>query len=42
VRERIAPPGPDRWLAPDLAAAEELVRDGALLAAVDPIVGGVA
>ena len=28
VRARIAGPGPDRWLAPDLAAAEELVASG--------------
>ncbi len=26
--------GPDRWLAPELSAAEELLRDGTLLAAV--------
>ena len=32
VRERIAGPGPDRQLAPDLAAAEELVASGALAA----------
>jgi histidine ammonia-lyase len=30
LRERVAGPGPDRWLAPELAAAEELVRSGAL------------
>ncbi len=41
VRSRVAPPGPDRWLAPDLAAAEELVTSGALVAAVEPIVGGL-
>jgi histidine ammonia-lyase len=41
VRHRIAGPGPDRWLAPDLAAAEELVTGGALLDAVDPAVGGL-
>jgi histidine ammonia-lyase len=41
VRERIAGPGPDRWLAPDLKAAEELVTGGALLDAVDPAVGGL-
>ena len=41
VRDRIAGPGPDRWLAPDLAAAEELVMGGALLDAVDPAVGGL-
>src|SRR4051794_32209474 len=41
VRDRIAGPGPDRWLAPDLKAAEELVKSGALLDAVDPAVGGL-
>jgi histidine ammonia-lyase len=41
VRDRIAGPGPDRWLAPDLAAAEELVTGGALLDAVEPAVGGL-
>ncbi|MEU3601460.1 histidine ammonia-lyase [Streptomyces sp. NPDC006798] len=32
-------PGPDRFLAPDLAAAEEFVRDGRLIAAVEPVTG---
>jgi histidine ammonia-lyase len=31
--------GPDRWLAPELAAAEELVASGDLLAAVEGVVG---
>jgi histidine ammonia-lyase len=39
VRGRIAAPGPDRWLAPDLAAAEDLVRTGAVLDAVEAAVG---
>jgi histidine ammonia-lyase len=39
IRTRVAPPGPDRMPAPDLAAAEELVRSGALLAAVADAVG---
>jgi histidine ammonia-lyase len=39
VRERIAGPGPDRWLAPDLAAAEQLVAEGALVAAVESEIG---
>jgi histidine ammonia-lyase len=42
VRERIAGPGPDRHLAPDLAAAAELVTDGSLLAAVEAQVGSLA
>ena len=42
VRARVAGPGPDRWLAPDLAAAEELVAGGALLDAVEAAVGAMA
>ena len=42
VRERIDGPGPDRWLAPDLAAADALVQDGALRGAVEAAVGGMA
>jgi histidine ammonia-lyase len=42
VRERIAAPGPDRWLAPDLAAAEDIVNGGALLRAVEQAVGELA
>ena len=32
----------DRFLAPDLAEAERLVASGTLVAAVEPIVGGLA
>lgn len=35
LRTRIPAPGPDRFLAPDLEAAEELIRDGSLLAAAE-------
>jgi histidine ammonia-lyase len=35
VRDRVAGPGPDRWLAPDLAAVEQLVRSGGLVEAVE-------
>lgn len=35
-------PGPDRFLAPDLAAADAFVRSGALLAAVEPVTGPLA
>src|SRR6202042_2148914 len=31
--------GPDRWLSPELAAAEELVGSGALVAAVEEKIG---
>jgi histidine ammonia-lyase len=34
--------GADRWLAPELAAAEELVRSGALLDAVQAVTGALA
>ncbi|MBP2474516.1 histidine ammonia-lyase [Crossiella equi] len=36
LREHTAGPGPDRHLAPEIAAAERVVRSGALLAAVEP------
>ncbi|GAA2963191.1 histidine ammonia-lyase [Actinokineospora diospyrosa] len=35
LRERVPGPGPDRHLAPEIAAAEDLIRSGALLAAVE-------
>ncbi|MBM7769982.1 histidine ammonia-lyase [Actinokineospora baliensis] len=35
LREHVPGPGPDRHLAPEIAAAEELIRSGALLAAVE-------
>jgi histidine ammonia-lyase len=35
LRSRVAGPGPDRHVAPDLAAAEELCVSGELLAAVE-------
>ena len=41
LRERVAGPGPDRRLAPDLAAAEELVATGALQCAVEAEIGGL-
>jgi histidine ammonia-lyase len=42
VRERIEGPGPDRWLAPELAAAEDLVAEGELLRAVESAIGEMA
>ena len=42
VRERVAGPGPDRHLAPDLAAAEALVATGAVTSAVEAAVGALA
>lgn len=35
-------PGPDRFLAPDLAAADSFVREGKLVAAVEPVTGPLA
>ncbi|EDY61902.1 histidine ammonia-lyase [Streptomyces pristinaespiralis] len=35
-------PGPDRFLAPDLAAADAFVRDGRLVAAVEKVTGPLA
>jgi histidine ammonia-lyase len=42
VRERISGPGPDRWLAPELALADELVTGGVLVEAVEAAVGPIA
>ena len=39
VRSRVAGPGPDRFVAPDLAAAEGLLASGALVAAVSGVLG---
>src|SRR5690625_2105207 len=35
VREHVAGPGPDRFLAPDIEAVVDLVTSGAVVAAVD-------
>jgi histidine ammonia-lyase len=42
VRGLVAGPGPDRWLAPELTAADELVRSGDLQAAVTDAIGPLA
>ncbi len=39
VRSRVVGPGPDRYLAPELAAVEELVRSGVLVDAVQAAIG---
>ena len=39
VRDQVPGPGPDRWLAPELAEAEALVASGALLDAVGQAIG---
>jgi histidine ammonia-lyase len=41
IRSVVSGPGPDRFLAPELAAVEDLVRDGALLAAVQERAGAL-
>ncbi|QXJ24762.1 histidine ammonia-lyase [Actinomadura graeca] len=39
LREAVPPPGPDRHLAPEIAAATALVRDGSLTAAAEAVTG---
>ncbi|MGI5167886.1 histidine ammonia-lyase [Spirillospora sp. CA-253888] len=39
LRERVPGPGPDRHLAPEIAATTEMVRDGSLVAAAESVVG---
>jgi histidine ammonia-lyase len=41
TRAVVGGPGPDRWLAPELAAAETLVRAGAVLAAAESAIGAL-
>jgi histidine ammonia-lyase len=42
LRTRVRGPGPDRWLAPELAAAAELVRDGSIVGAAERVTGPLA
>jgi histidine ammonia-lyase len=39
LRERVQGPGPDRFLAPEIAATVDLVRDGSLVAAAESVTG---
>jgi histidine ammonia-lyase len=39
LREHVAGPGADRWLSPDLRAAERLLADGTVLDAVEAAIG---
>ena len=39
LRERVPGPGPDRWLAPELAAAEELIWTGSVAARAQEVLG---
>jgi len=41
VRDAILGPGPDRWVAPELAAVDELVKEGEIVAAVESAVGAL-
>ncbi len=41
LRERVEGPGRDRFLAPDIARVEELLRDGSVLSAVQEVVGAL-
>jgi histidine ammonia-lyase len=42
VRGAVPGPGPDRWLAPELAEVESLVASGAVVEAVESAIGGLA
>ena len=39
LRERVAGPGPDRWLSPELAPPKQLLADGSVLDAVEAAIG---
>jgi histidine ammonia-lyase len=41
VRAVVAGPGPDRWLAPELAAVDALVMSGPLVEAVEQAIGAL-
>jgi histidine ammonia-lyase len=42
LRTQVPPPGPDRYLAPEIESALSLVKDGTLLAAAETITGALA
>ena len=42
LRSQVAGPGPDRWLSPELQAAEQLLVDEALVSAVSSVTGPLA
>ena len=42
LRRRVPGPGPDRWLSPELAAAERMLADEALVTAVEEATGPLA
>jgi histidine ammonia-lyase len=41
LRQEVAGPGPDRYVSPELAAAEALVGSGALVEAVESAIGAL-
>jgi len=41
VRSRVAGPGPDRYLSPEIGAVVELLASGELIAAVETVTGGL-
>ncbi|MGH9231669.1 MAG: histidine ammonia-lyase [Acidimicrobiales bacterium] len=41
VRREVDGPGPDRFVAPELAAAERLIRNGAAVAAAEHVIGSL-
>jgi histidine ammonia-lyase len=41
VRREIDGPGPDRFVAPELAAAERLIRSGAAVSAAADMIGAL-
>ena len=42
LRTRVPGPGPDRWLSPELAAAEQMLTDEALVPAAEAVTGPLA
>jgi histidine ammonia-lyase len=41
LRQEVGGPGPDRVVAPELAAAAALIRSGAVVAAAEKVLGGM-
>jgi histidine ammonia-lyase len=39
LRDTVPGPGPDRYLAPEIAAVADLVRDGSIVRAVETVTG---
>ena len=41
IREHVPGPGPDRWLSPELACVEQLIRSATITAAVADVIGSL-